>query len=164
MFENSACGKSSANGPRSYNHNGNKKRITITLRDLTHFYPATEKEPNSVERFNSDRKQWKTERPLGFMQSLQLLMRFKSLPSLTTTTTTPTTTTTMATITTTATTATALDHQGISSKPLEIKQLKQIKHEHRGHDRERSRKKGVNYCDKEKTKMILKWLEDLERD
>ena len=155
MYENSGPWKSSANGQRSYSHNGNKRKITLTLRDLTHFYPATEKEPNSVERFNSDRKQWKAGRPLGFVHSLQLLMPSKSLPSLTTTTTTTPTTTT------TTTTMTVLDHRGIISKPLEIKQ---IKHERRGYDRERSRKERVNYCDREKTEMILKWLKDLERD
>ena len=137
-------GKSSAS--RKGVKSTSKKKITITLRDLTSYYPATRKGSNSTEQSMpaSSRKQLK-DRPLGLVHSVQWnLVPSKSLPSLTTT---ETTTTTL---------------EKTNPKPLHIKPVKQYRYSlNQMMDANQQR---INYCDREKTKMILKWLADMEAD
>ena len=122
-----------------------KKKITITLRDLTSYYPATGRGLNSTEQITPANKKQLKERPLGLVHSVQLnLVPSKSLPSLTTT---ETTTTTL---------------EKTNSKPLHIKPVKQYRYSlNQIKDANQQR---INYCDREKTKMILKWLADMEAD
>ena len=138
-------GKSSAS--RKGVKSTSKKKITITLRDLTSYYPATGKGSNSTEQIMpaSNRKQLK-DRPLGLVHYVQLnLVPSKSLPSLTTTETTTTTTL-----------------EKTNAKLLHIKPVKQYRYSlNQMKDANQQR---INYCDREKTKMILKWLADMEAD
>ena len=137
-------GKSSAS--RKGVKSTSKKKITITLRDLTSYYPATGRSSNSTEQVTAtaSRTQLK-ERPLGLVHSVQLnLVPSKSLPSLTTT---ETTTTTL---------------EKTNSKRLHFKPVKQYRYSlNQMKDANQQR---INYCDREKTKMILKWLADMEAD
>ena len=137
-------GKSSAS--RKGVQSTSKKKITITLRDLTSYYPATGRSSNSTEQVTAtaSRKHLK-ERPLGLVHSVQLnLVSSKSLPSLTTT---ETTTTTL---------------EKTNSKRLHFKPVKQYRYSlNQMKDANQHR---INYCDREKTKMILKWLADMEAD
>ena len=144
-------------GKRSVSRKGinstGKKKITISLRDITTYYPAsTGKGSNTTEDASTANRKQLKDRPLGLVHSVQLnLVPSKSLPSLTTTTT-------AAETKTRATTT----FEKTNPKLLHIKPVKHFRYSFnqiKDTDRER-----VNYCDREKTKMILKWLADLEAD
>ena len=146
------CRKTGKSGiPRKGVNTSSKKKITITLRDLTSFNPvATGRSLDTTEQVTNRSKKQLKERPLGLVHSLQLnLVPSKSLPSLTRTTTgdTKTTTTTC---------------EKTNPKLLHIKPVKHFRYS--SNQIKDTNKERINYCDRKKTKMILQWLADIEAD
>ena len=144
-----------------------RKKITITLRDLTAYHPATTGAAaattianggsNCVEQLNRSIKHVRQikEGIQGYLKSVQLNPSQSKSSLATTTTIQATTTTTM---------------EKTHPKLLRIKPMKHHRHQ-ASHKRERPEgivpgesRERINYCDKEKTKMILQWLSDMGGD